>query len=208
MTDYPDVPNVPGVPPVLRNPAAPSLPPPALLNSDNTAIAASNATQQWGIFKDGVAVILADSVVSFEYKQDWSVSDYPVAPNSFESYDKVNTPFDARIRMTRGGSLADREAFLQAIAKVAQSLNLYDVVTPEITYTSVNVIHYDYGRNNLNGAGLITIDVWLLQIQQTGTAAFGKTAAPSGADAVNGGTVQTLTVPDTTATNIFKALGQ
>ena len=74
---------------------------------------------QWGIYKDGLPVVVADSVVSFGFKKDWNIADYPVEEGSFESYDKVETPFGARVRFASGGSTANRQALLQSIEAIA-----------------------------------------------------------------------------------------
>lgn len=144
---------------------------------------------QWGIFSGGSAVVTADNVVAFDYKQEWSISDYPVERGAFESYDKVSLPYDARIRFTAGGNVAKREALLTSIAAIAGTTNLYDVVTPEYIYTSVTISHYDYRRTARSGLGLLQVDVWCLQVNQN-TAFDDNTAQPDGADQVNGGSVQ------------------
>jgi hypothetical protein len=48
---------------------------------------------QWGIFQDGLQLVEADNVVSFGYKQNWSISTYQVEEGGFESYNKVDTPY-------------------------------------------------------------------------------------------------------------------
>lgn len=190
MTTYPNVPNDPGVPPVLRDPNAPPATPTPLVAADGSSVPTGNNPPQWGILKDGVFVIAADNVVSFEYQQAWNISTYPVEDGGFASYDKVNNPFDARLRFSCGGSLFARTRFIQSIEAIAGDLNLYDVIIPERVYTNVNISKYGYGRTATNGAGLIQVDIGLLEIRSTATEVFRDTASPSGADPVNGGTVQ------------------
>lgn len=182
------VPVVPGVPPVLGNIGAPE---PSLMMGDTAGAAASVGPPQWGIFKDGQAVITPDTVVSFDYRQDWLISDYPLEEGAFESYDKVNTPFDARVRMATGGSLEARQEFLNALEAISSTLDLYDVATPEKIYTSVNVGHVDYSRASTNGVGILNADIWLRQIRVTATVQFTNTKSPGAASSQNGGTVQT-----------------
>jgi hypothetical protein len=168
---------------------------PELLTQDPFSLITDSFAPEWGIFKDGQAVVASDNTVSFEYRQDWAVSDFPIERGAFGSYDKVNTPFNARIRASAGGSQANREAFLNSIVNIAGTLDLYDLVTPEQVYLSVNIEHYDYRRSAENGVGLIVADIWLLQIRETATAVFSQTAltqtkSPASADPVNSGTVQ------------------
>lgn len=182
-----NVPNVPGVPAVVFAPNAGAAI--ALLTKD--AISSfGGSPQQWGIFSGGSAVITADTVGSFDYRQQWSLSDYPVEEGAFETYDKVQTPFDARFRFASGGSEANREALLNSIAAIAGDLNLYDVVTPEAVYQSVNVTHYDYSRTAVNGVGLMTVDVWTLEVREAPSSTMSNTQSPSDAAQTNGGSVQ------------------
>ncbi len=149
----------------------------------------------WGIFnQDGEVVVTADNVVAFEYKQEWTVADYPMEQGAFESYDKVDTPFSARITFSSGGSFRNREALLDSIEAIAGDLEKYDVVTPEQTYLSVNVMHYDYRRTAVNGAGLITVSVWLTEIRENAVAETADPAEPSGAAVSDGGQVQATDV--------------
>lgn len=197
VPEFPNVPRVPGVPQVLRSATA-AVNTVSLLVSDALSLFGLGAAGQWGIFdSDGNLVIEPDSVVSFEFKNDSQDSDYPVEEGAFASYNKVATPFDVRVSMTKGGSAADRQSFLETAHAISQSLDLYDVVTPEMTYPSVNIDHIDYRRTQKNGAGLITIDFWLLEIRVTGTTQFTQTKQPSGQDQVNGGTVQPQAPPTT-----------
>ncbi|OBQ90034.1 phage baseplate protein [Mesorhizobium sp. AA23] len=147
--------------------------------------------QPWGIYFGGVPVIIADNIVEVQYRQQWSISDFPVEQGAFQSYDKVQIPYDARLRFTAGGSAANRAAMLASIAAVAGDTNLYDVVTPEAVYLSCNITHYDYSRRSNEGMGLLSVDIWLIEVRQAVSAAMSNTQDPSGASQVNGGTVQT-----------------
>lgn len=181
---------VPGLPPLPASFVIPSV---VLLAEDLVDLVIGQGVQQWGIFLDGAPVVVADSVVTFDYKQDWSVSTYPLEEGAFESYDKVNNPFDVRLRFACGGSVEKRQAFLQSLASIGPSLELFDAVTPDAIYTSVNVTHYDYRQTATNGVGLIQADVWLEEIRVTATADFSSTQSPDGAAPVSGGNVQTQT---------------
>lgn len=181
---------VPGVPPLLNPDQQPDANPPPL-TGDTTSTFGPNNAPQWGLFKDGVAVITADSVISFGYKQDWTVSDYSVENGGFESYDKVQLPFNVRLRFATGGSDADRQKFLQSVAAIAGDLLQYDATTPEFNYLNVNVTHYDFDRASDKGVGLLAVDIWCIEIRENATATFTQTKAPSGANPVNTGNVQT-----------------
>lgn len=145
---------------------------------------------RWGIFKGGAAVAQADSVLTFEYRQDSHIAQYPQEKGAFQSYNKVATPYDARVQMTRGGTEDDRAAFLGAIETAARSLDLFDVVTPERVYSSANIQRFDYRRTSRGGVGLLTVELWLIEIRATATAKFTSTATDAAADPKSGGTFQ------------------
>ena len=183
----PNVPHVPGVPP-LSSYAANAI---TLLVADAAVSAiAAFLRPSWGVFKNGVPIIVAESVVSVDYRQEWLLSTYPVEEGAFESYDKVQTPFENRVRFMSGGPEGARQILLNSIDAIAGDLNLYDVVTPTKTYTSVNVMRYDYARAAGRGLGLLVVDIVLQQVRVAVPAAFSNTQAPSGASPTSGGQVQ------------------
>lgn len=144
----------------------------------------------WGVFdRNGNAVITADTVISLDFKKDWIVADYPLERGAFTSYDKVENPSETRIGFWSGGSLINRQRLLRSIKAIAGDYNLYDIVTPEETFTSMNITHYDYRRVD-GAAGYISVVVWFQQIRVTVEAAL-STAEPNGAPTVNDGQVQT-----------------
>lgn len=159
------------------------------LADDAVSVAADPAQQNWGIFLNGEPVVDADCVVSFEYRQDWKISDYPVEQGGFESYNKVATPYDVRVRYANGGSEQNRQALLTTAETIGASLDLYSVVTPEKTYRSANVTHYDYRRTSNNGVGLIQVEFWLEEVRVTAVTTFSNTKTPAGSGNVKGGNV-------------------
>lgn len=189
---FPVVPFALGVPPIPRDPLA-AFASVALLTADAIVASFFNFGPQWGIFLDGAPVLTADSVISFDYRQDWVLSDYPLEQGAFESYDKVQVPFAVRLRFTSGGDLLARQALLDDIAAIADDTNLYDVVTPEQVYPSCNVAHYDYHRTAANGVGIIVLDVWLVQVRVTATLGAGNVQSPSAAGTADLGGVNAST---------------
>lgn len=179
-----------------------------LLTQDAIGLLSGSFSQQpWGIYFGGAPVVIADNVVSMEYRQQWSISDFPVERGAFESYDKVQIPYDARVRFSAGGSTANRTAMLASIAAIAGDTNFYDVVTPEAVYLSCNIVHYDYSRRSNEGNGLLLVDIWLLEVRQAASAAMSNTQDPSGAAQVNGGTVQPVPATGAQTAQFQKASG-
>lgn len=185
---YPDVPDAQGVPPVLRAIQS-TINDVVLLATDIARLGALAAP--WGIYdQDGAPVALADSVVSLGYRREYRVPDYPIEQGAFANYNKVQRPFDSRVALAKGGTEAERTAFLTAIGGACASLDLFAIVTPSFVYPSANVVAYDYQREARNGATLLIVEVTLVEIRVTGTTQFSQTAAPDGARTIDNGTVQ------------------
>lgn len=156
---------------------------------------------QWGIFLDGEPVVVSDNVLTFGFKKAAHISKYPQEGGAFASYNKVSTPAEPRIRFSGGGSTLDRQNFLASIEPLINDLNLYEIVTPEVTYQNYNVVNYDYDRNADN-VGLLEVDVWVEEIVVAGASTFSNTTSPSDAPQQNNGQVSPLSAsPSGTVTS-------
>lgn len=193
---YPIVPFAPGIPPVLRK-QGPLITAGVLLVKDAVR-ALLGAPAIWGIYKDGKSVITVDSVVALDFRKEWFLANFPIEDGAFSTYNKVKMPYDVRLTMARGGTEAERTQFLATLDAVCDSLTLYDVVTPEYTYTKMNVSRLDYRRTATQGATLLTVTIGLQEIRSTAKTQFSSvdlTALPSGAQQIATGVVQALPAP-------------
>lgn len=166
-----------------------------LVVADATNILNLFSGPKWGIFnQDGSLAIQPDSMISLDFKKDYKIPNYPVEQGSFQSYNKVTLPRGTRVRMTKGGTDSDRANFIVQVNHAANSLNLYNVVMPEGTVNqNVSILNYGFSRTSENGAGLLMVDIEFIEVMVTATVAFSNTTAPSGANPVNGGSVQPQT---------------
>lgn len=157
-----------------------------------TSLIGGDDVIEWGIFKDGFIVLEPDSFLALDMRQDWSVPDYPIEDGSFENYNKVQLPFATRVRMAVGDEdPGAKQEFLAILNQIADDTELYDVVTPDEIYESVNIVHKELRRSNVRGASMLLVDIWLQQIRVSASSQFSKTKDPSGSDTVNAGTVNT-----------------
>lgn len=212
---YPDVPFAQGVPPVLRrDPFALGVATTPKLTNDSPGLT-DGALIRWGIFSQkGVLALEPDSIAAVEYQREFRIADYPIEEGGFESYNKVATPFDIRVTMTKGGKIPDRKDFLDQVELIVASLDLFTVITPERNYLNVNIVRADYRRNAANGATLLTVELHGIEVRTsasiqfsagspgqqlvgfatnrdgTRVPIFGATHSASGANPVNNGSVQ------------------
>lgn len=195
-----NVPNVPGVPPVIFAPGFSDVV--SLLTQDALSLLAGVASLPWGIYLGPIPVVLADTVIAFEYRQAFEISNFPVEGGQFQSYNKVYRPFDVRFRFTAGGDLINRQKLLDSIGAIVGDTNLYNVVTADAVYLNVNLTGSSYQQSANNGIGLIAVDVMAEQVKAASSALLSNVLNPSSAAQVNGGTVQSL-VPSQAQLGIF-----
>lgn len=150
-------------------------PPTALMTQDDPAVNAQ-FPPLWGIFaQDGtpllaVEAMTVDSVAEVDYERGYEVSDYPIEQGGFESYNKVQNPFESQITFL---SNQTRQQLLNVLEPLTQSLQLVTIVMPEISYPQpgsaspgANIVRYKFRRTNRN-ATLIPVDVWCREIRFT-----------------------------------------
>lgn len=188
---YPDVPQLPGVPAVLRNPEAQLAVVQALVNGDVLGALNDALRPTWGVFDaSGNPVAIADTVTTLEYRADSRVPTYPQEDGSFESYNKVQLPYEARVQLVCGRNASYRSAFLEAIEAAKQSTNLYSVVTPDAIYANANIVAYDVRRETHRGVTLLKVSLILEEIRSNAVAAFANTQNSASANPTNQGVIQ------------------
>lgn len=211
VPDFPTVPQLPGVPQLIRQAAGfisvllipPAIGAPAL---PGVLWHASQSQPVWGVFDlNGNQVIVPDSVMDFQYRAEWSISDYPVQDDAFASFNKVAHPPEMVVRMVKGSSLQARADFENQCEAVAGSLNLYKILTPEKTYLNVNVLRHEVNRRERRGANFIEADLFF-RVINTVQAQYSSTGnlpsptinalSPSAVPPISVGVVQPLTPSD------------
>lgn len=182
----PNVPNLPGVP-ALSGYLDGVL---TLLVADALSLVLGQPQALWNIFLDGEQAFDFRSIAAFGYKQEWSIATYPTDDGGFFSYDKVQNPFECHLRITSGGTEEERQDLIAAVEAAGNTLNLYDIVTPEKIYEQCNVARIGYDRSAEKGAGMIVIDVAFQEIRTSEAAQFSNTQQPGSAGQQGVGNVQ------------------
>lgn len=165
------------------------------MTGDDPSVAGSLPPPQWGVFKDGQAVVTAEGVKIFEYKKDYDLPTFVIEGGAFSNYNKVELPGRVSVTFQAGKNVATRKALVDTAETILASLDLYDVVSPEETYSSYNAFHVDYHRSRDGGLGVIAVEIWFEQIRIGTTQTFTDTQQPSGSQTQGNG--QTQTVPPT-----------
>jgi hypothetical protein len=200
---FPNVPNLPGVPQIKRSAQFPPSPAPGLGSpaAMGTLWASTQSAPVWGIFNGATAVVTPDSIINFGYKHSTNLPDYPIQQGAFGSFNRVSLPFETSVTMTKGGSLADRNAFLaqvDAIDTGPGALLLYTIVTAEKSYLNCNVMDVELTRRGAANAAWFDVEVRFRQIfpvsvqfsTSTNATSLAFAQDPSATPFVNQGLVQ------------------
>ena len=190
LIPYPDVPPLPGVPAINRNSAGYVA---AALTIVGELLPYNLFGTQWSIVdQTGSISLKPDSFVSFEYRNERKIPNYPVEEGSFESYNKVALPFDCRLIVScNGNGQMTKANFLETIQQMLDSLDLFTINTPNYSYANCNLIHVDYRRESRQGVSLILAQLWFQEIRIAQQEAA-NTVEPSGAATQNNGQVQVI----------------
>ncbi|WP_072059810.1 MULTISPECIES: phage baseplate protein [Xenorhabdus] len=159
LPKMPDIPNWKGIPDAAMD-AGISLGGAALINK--------LFGNYWGIFNQyGIPLLLADSVISLQYQNQYRVVSAPIENGSFATYNKVGEPYKVTVQLSKssGGTL-ERGAFLSQLEILAKSTLKFHVVTPEFVYTNAAIVGYDIAREAKDGATLLKVNLHLEEIRE------------------------------------------
>ena len=184
MTGIPNIPDFKGLVTSGSN---------ALIGLGGAAILRAIFGNVWGLVNEfGVPVLLADNVLGLSFQSASTIVNAPIEGGSFASYNKVATPSQAVVQMSKGsGGALQRGAFLaQLLALEGSTLKFY-VISPEFVHRNMCITNVDYARSAQEGVQLIVVNVSLEEVREVKVNySFEEVEAPSDAKAVDGGSVQ------------------
>lgn len=165
----------------------------ALIGLGGAAIIRAIFGNVWGLVNEfGIPVVLADNVLGLSFQSASTIVNAPIEGGSFASYNKVATPSQAVVQMSKGsGGALQRGAFLaQLLALEGSTLKFY-VISPEFVHRNMCITNVDYARSAQEGVQLIVVNVSLEEVREVKVNySFEEVEAPSDAKAVDGGSVQ------------------
>ncbi len=165
----------------------------ALIGLGGAAIIRAIFGNVWGLVNEfGVPVLLADNVLGLSFQSASTIVNAPIEGGSFASYNKIATPSQAVVQMSKGsGGALQRGAFLaQLLALEGSTLKFY-VISPEFVHRNMCITNVDYARSAQEGVQLIVVNVSLEEVREVKVNySFEDVEAPSDAKAVDGGSVQ------------------
>jgi hypothetical protein len=215
LIPYPDVPNYSGVPPVPRVSAGSPGITLKIASQQSSVLNNTSVELPWGIYTQANQPIYAPtdggtlSVLSFGFTRAMSVSNFPIEANNtnqgaaFASFNKVYQPANPVVTLALSGTEGEKIAFLAALDAACQSTELFNVYTPDASYSgsddACTIERYNYQRSATHGATMLIVEVSLKQIRQV-SASLTNTSipapqSPSASSQVNNGITQSSTPP-------------
>lgn len=173
----------------------------------------------------GGITVVPDTMEVLDYDYEERVSDFPIEQGGFSTYNKVQIPRTIKVDMACGGlnlvqqgeqaldNLINsalgttfsqgmtRAQFLAALDQMVGSLDLFTIVTPDITYMNFNAASVHYNRSQRSGAGIIRATVIFREVitgaspVYSGAGAYIDSSDAGAANPTSTGTVTPLT-PD------------
>lgn len=139
-----------------------------------------SAQPVWGVFLPGsdTPAVAVDSVVETGVARESPVAEYRLESGSFASYNKVQTSFNSPLTLSKGGTEAERTAFLLWLKKSLNSTALFDIRWPEGAWRDVTLAGYRVGRQAHQGVTIIYAECHFKEIRQI-TALYYNSGKPS-----------------------------
>lgn len=165
----------------------------ALIDLGGAAIIRTLFGNVWGLVNEfGVPVLLADNVLGISYNSASTIANAPIERGSFSSYNKVASPAQAVVQMSKGsGGALGRGAFLAQLQTYEGSTLKFHVITPEILHRNMCIIGLDYARSASEGLQLIVVNIQLEEVREVGVQySLEEVKNPSDAENVDSGEVQ------------------
>jgi hypothetical protein len=185
-----------------------------LLAADAVSVLNLFTGPEWGIFdNNGVQVVGQDvnniiniisglgngNFLELDYRAHFAISNYPQEGGAFQSYNKVQQPYETAVTITAGGTAANRIQLLNQVQAIIGTTNLYKVNMPEGSLVGLNPVAYTFPRKHDHGLGLLMVTIIFQQVRPAGDPKFSTTANPNttGASAPTTGGPAPITNPTT-----------
>lgn len=131
-----------------------------------------SGTVTWGIYKAGSSTELAvevDTVTNITVNEESQISDYRIQTGSFVSYNKVALPREVPISFCKTGSMDEINKFIEWLQKAVRTAGddyIYDILTPEKSFTSMALVRYSIERKRENSENILFVDCWFKEVRQ------------------------------------------
>ena len=122
--------------------------------------------QTWGVYFPGAGPVFeVDSFVELKFHDKAKVSSFPTEAGGFASYNKVVEAYQPKVKLAVGGQ-SRMAAFMGTLYDELRTTNLYNIYTPEASYTNVTLESYSFSRTTKDGRNLLVAELTFMQVVQ------------------------------------------
>lgn len=131
---------------------------PALIGNDWTLLDES-----------GASAVTFTSFLGIDFRSEGQALSYPIEDGGFANYNKVDSPLEIRVTLATQGDDADFEHILNKLDEYAHNAVTLSISTPSALYEGMTLETYSYRRNRESGAGMLTVELTLVEVREVET---------------------------------------
>lgn len=123
----------------------------------------------WGIYESGSSTTMAveiDSVQEASVSEEADVPTYRLQTGSFASYNKVSESTAISLRISKGGTDTEREAFVSWLQKNVRQATVFDILTADKVFLNQTLIDYKYDRTAEDGMDMVVADCRFVEVRE------------------------------------------
>ena len=123
----------------------------------------------WGIYESGSSTTLAvqvDSVQQVSITGEADVPTYRLQTGGFASYNKIPDPIEISLRISKGGTDTERQAFIDWLKTARDNPTVFDILTAEAVFLNMTLQDYKYDRTADDGMDMVVAECSFLEIRE------------------------------------------
>lgn len=127
----------------------------------------SEKTPTWTLqTEDGSTAVDFDVFLEMEFVNQNQVAVEPIEQGSFADYNKHDSPKELTVTLACTKTYPEQQPVLEALDKLAASVQKISLITPSSEYKSLNLEGYGYARKEDSGAGMLVVELKLIEIRE------------------------------------------
>ena len=127
----------------------------------------SGKTPTWTLqTEDGSTAVDFDVFLEMEFVSQNQVAVEPIEQGSFADYNKHDSPKEITVTLACTKIYSEQQPVLETLDKLAASVQKVSLITPSSEYKNLNIEGYGYARKEDSGAGMLVIELKLIEIRE------------------------------------------
>ena len=125
---------------------------------------------EWTIIdEDNQTTIGFSGFMDIDVRNEGQALSYPVEKSSFADYNKVQSPLEIRVNLSKQGDDSEIESIINQLDDYQQKAVLLSVSTPSMLYEGMTLESYSYKRTNNQNTCLLVTELVLKEVREVET---------------------------------------